>query len=47
MKRRATTDEIHVYQEFIERPVDVAANLVKSIGAGSADRNRGEPPSGG
>ena len=36
VKRRATTDEIHVYQEFIEHPVDVAANLVKSIGAGSA-----------
>ena len=48
VKRRATTDEIHVYQEFIEHPVDVAANLVKSIGAGSAaHRNRGEPPAGG
>lgn len=34
VKRRATTDEIHVYQEFVENPVDVAADLVKKIGAG-------------
>jgi Xaa-Pro dipeptidase len=36
VRRRATTDEIHVYQEFLQHPIDVAAELVKSIGAGDA-----------
>lgn len=34
VRRRAATDEIHVYQEFVEHPVRVAAELVRSVGAG-------------
>ena len=36
VRRRATTDEIHVYQEFVQHPVRVTAELVRSIGAADA-----------
>lgn len=34
VRRRSTTDEVRVYQEFVEHPVEVASELVSAIGSG-------------
>jgi Xaa-Pro dipeptidase len=36
VRRRSTADEVHVYREFVQHPVKVAADLVRTVGASDA-----------